>query len=361
MHRLMQWGWNEFFQEQFERIVDRGQVPARVAGENRGLYRLLGEAGESRGELAGRFHGESSDVSRWPAVGDWVLASGWGEDRARIEAVLAERTRICRGTAGHAHARRDQILAANVDTAFIVTTAGREWSLRRLERYLALVWESGASPVVVFNKIDLTADPEAFRTDIESVAVGVPVLLTSGARGDGLARLESQLKPGATAVFLGSSGVGKSTLVNALLGRPRQRVGAVRAGDGRGRHSTTSRELIRLAGGALLIDTPGLRQVALGQSAPLRSRDRVWRRRTARTELPLPRLPPPDGAGLRRCEAEQAGRLDAQRLDSYRKLERERDYLESRESSVSRADRLRRTKILMKAQKRFYRDKGKAE
>jgi ribosome biogenesis GTPase len=225
---------------------------------------------------------------------------------------------------------------------------------------MAVAWESGARPVVVLNKSDLVEEPESWRASIESVALGVPVLITSGVRGDGISILEDQLRPGETAAFVGSSGVGKSTLINALAGEERQRVAPVRTSDGRGRHSTTSRRLIALSGEAILIDTPGLREVQLGEGATGLARAFAdvaalaaqCRFRDCRHEAE---------PGCAVLEAEAAGRIESERLESYRKLQRERGYLESRQNPAARAARLQKTKKLHKEQRRFYRERARDE
>lgn len=354
MHRLSELGWSPFFENQRSPSDAPEWIPGRVVEEGRGLYRLIAETGEGLAELAGKARLAAEEGERLPAVGDWVLAS-WPAGRARIERLLSARTRFSRGAAGAK--AQEQVLAANIDTAFLVTSCNRDFNLRRLERYLAAAWESGARPVVVLNKADLAEEPDAFRAEAESKLVGVPVLLASAAREEGIAALKERVSAGETAAFLGSSGVGKSSLINALLGSERQTVGAVRASDDRGRHNTTSRQLLMLPGGGAVIDTPGLRELRLWREGEGEGLDTAFqdvhslamgcRFRDCRHEAE---------PGCAVLEAAASGGLDSGRLEGYRKLEREQEFLESRQDPALRSARLKKFKRLIQSQRRFYKE-----
>jgi len=255
-------GWNQHWNESFTVHRDHGCEPGRILGQDRERYDVRDLHGESSAEVAGRFRHEARGPEDFPAVGDWVALRPRVHDGPRtIVAVLPRRTVFTRKQAGRETVA--QIVAANVDTAFVVAGLDGDFNLRRLERYLATVWDGGARPVIVLNKADLSADAAERVAEVEAVAPGVPVCAVSATSGQGLDTLAPWLLGGTTVVLLGSSGVGKSTLVNALLGAARQKTGAVRECDSRGRHTTTRRELLPLPGGAWLIDTPGIKELQL--------------------------------------------------------------------------------------------------
>jgi ribosome biogenesis GTPase / thiamine phosphate phosphatase len=255
-------GWSDELEHAFEQHAADGLVPARVTVQNRGLYLVAGDDGELQAELTGRLRHEAAAGGAVPAVGDWVaLHPPQGEGRATIAAVLPRRTKLSRKMPDREV--EEQVLAANVDVIFLVTSLNRELKLRRLERYLATAWESGASPVILLTKSDLADDADERRLEVESIAFGVPVHVVSAVTRDGLAELPPYLAGHRTAVFLGSSGVGKSTLINALAGEEIQAIGEIRESDDRGRHTTTRRELLVLPDGGIVIDTPGMRELQL--------------------------------------------------------------------------------------------------
>ena len=237
-----------------------GLCTGRVIAQQRGLYRIATAEGERMAGVSGRLRHEALSPSDYPAVGDFVLADTQTGGDAVIRSVLPRRSSFVRRAAGDSH--QEQVVAANVDTVFLCMSLNRDFSLRRLERDLAVAWESGASPVVVLTKADLCADTRRYALEAERVAVGVPVLVTASLAEDGLDALAPYLRSGRTVAFIGSSGVGKSTMINRLLGEARQTTGGLR-GDDRGRHTTTSREIFQLPGGALLLDTPGMREMGM--------------------------------------------------------------------------------------------------
>jgi ribosome biogenesis GTPase len=244
-------GWNPELAEQLE----PGLEPGRVVAAHRAAYDVQTAAGSVRTRLPGRLVHESIDV----AVGDWVgLADGL------IRAVLPRRSAIVRQAAGRTSEK--QTLAANVDLAFIVTSLGPELEPRRIERYLVTIWESGAVPEIVLTKADRVDDPWEQVAAVEAVAVGIPIHVVSALTGQGCEALRARLGPGVTAVLIGSSGVGKSTLVNRFAGSERMAVKETRADDDEGQHTTSHRQLIELPGGGLVIDTPGIRELQLWDS-----------------------------------------------------------------------------------------------
>ncbi len=238
-----------------------GLAPARVAVEHRSQYELYSAQGPLAAVLAGKLRYTAGDKLGLPAAGDWVAAAPRPEGEATIHGVVTRRSAFTRQAAGRE--KGPQVVAANSDVAFAVTSCTAEFNPRRLERYLAAAWDSGATPVVVLSKADLATAPESFADAARQVAGAVPVILTSAATGLGLDQLAAALRDHKTGALLGSSGVGKSTIINRLLGEERLRAGGVRAKDGKGRHTTTHRELIELPGGGLVLDTPGMRQLAV--------------------------------------------------------------------------------------------------
>jgi ribosome biogenesis GTPase / thiamine phosphate phosphatase len=328
---LEELGWDAGTASALDELQDDNLFPARVAAQHRGEYVLLTEEGELRAKAAGRLLYDREIGGELPAVGDWV-----GVRRpATIAAILPRRSAFIRKTAGQSSV--EQVLASNVDVAFLLAGVDDDFSLRRLERYLTTAWESGAEPVIVLTKADLLLDIDAAVLSAESVAIAVPVHPISNITGEGVEALDSYLSPGRTVVLLGSSGVGKSSLLNRLAGQEVMKTKAI-AADGTGRHTTTHRELVLLPNGGMAIDTPGLRELQFWEgdigaafediealAAECRFRD------CAHTLEP----------GCAVLAAVDNGTLELHRLRSWRKLQRE---LESIAARTDRRLRLARKK-----------------
>ena len=349
MYDLTSLGWGPFFAAAFERHEQEGLRPARVAVEHHGFYSLLTAEGDRGGIPSGRLKFEGEE----PAVGDWVAVDELaGERKAVIHAVLPRRTKFSRKEPWKRTV--EQVVAANVDVVFLVSGLGHDFNVRRLERYLTAAWSSGAEPVIVLTKADLVEPAESVLEAAE-VAFGLPIHPISSVTGEGLDALEPYLSPGRTVALLGSSGVGKSTLVNRLLGSERLATAELRA-DGRGRHTTTRRELVQLPGGALLLDTPGMRELQLwadedalegsfSDVAALAAECRF-------ADCGHEREP---GCAIRAALAD--GRLSPERWDSHLRIQRELRALEVRQDA-------RMTSEARKERRRFaraIRERGRIE
>jgi ribosome biogenesis GTPase len=351
-------GWDDARAEQFRPHAAEGLVPGRVSVQHRGAYDVVTELGELRCDVRGRLYDESSSAADLPAVGDWVAASARPDERSgTIEALLPRRTRFSRKTAWQA--AEEQVLAANVDVVFLVTSLNEDFDLRRLERYLTLARESGALPVVVLTKADLHADPGSALADAESVAMGVPVIAVSNVTGEGLDTVRSYLQPGVTAALLGSSGVGKSTLVNTLAGTELLATQTIRD-DGKGRHTTVRRELILLPSGALVIDTPGMRELQLwiadeGLEETFEDVTSLFER-CRFSDCAHDREP---GCAVKEAIAD--GSLDPERWTSYLKLEAELAHLERRLDRRAAAEERRRWKAMSADARLAARLKGRRD
>ena len=328
MHALQHLGWTDSHSTEFEPHAGEGYLPARVAAQHRGAYVLYSELGELRADLAGRLAHEAAGPGDLPAVGDWVaIAARPEEGAATIHAVFARRTKFSRKVT--LRAAEEQVLAANVDAVFLLMSLNEDFNLRRLERYIATAWESGAAPVIVLTKTDLAPDYALRVLEVEAIAFGVPVHAISNLTGDGLELVRAHLAPGRTIALLGSSGVGKSTLVNTLAGEELLATQPIREGDGEGRHTTTHRQLVLLPGGGLVLDTPGMRELQLWDSA-----DGVSETFSDVEDLAAQcrftdcahKTEP--GCAVQAAIAD--GTLPFARWDSYKKLQRELAHLERR-------------------------------
>jgi ribosome biogenesis GTPase / thiamine phosphate phosphatase len=315
-------GWTDELEAAMTTHAERGFEPARVVAEHRGGYYVRGERDDRLAHARGKLR-DHEILGGMPAVGDWVAVCDAPGGRAAIEAMLPRRTKISRKTPWLK--AEEHTLVANVDTVFLVAGLDGDFNARRLERYLVTAWDSGADPVIVLTKLDVCTDDEQIA-EAEAVAIGVPVVAMSNVTNEGLDRVREHLAPARTAALLGSSGVGKSTLVNKLAGRELMRTGELRR-DGRGRHVTRHRQLHVLRDGAILVDTPGLRELQLWEGdvdsafadiAALAAQCR-FNDCGHQTE---------PGCAVNGALA--TGALSRERMRSYRKLERELRAIEAR-------------------------------
>jgi ribosome biogenesis GTPase len=352
---INQYGWSDALSQLFAPHAARGFVPGRVVVQRRGHDGLITPDGEASATISGRLAHEA-DEGGYPVAGDWVACAPSGDGSAVIHAVLPRQTAFSRKAAGVGQAA--QIVAANVDVAVLVAALNADFNPRRLERYLAVAWQSGAKPLVVLTKADLCPDVDEALAGSRALAIGVEVMAVSATTGEGMDALDALLLPGETAVLVGSSGAGKSTLVNALAGQILMDTGGIREDDGRGRHTTTHRELVRLPSGALILDTPGMRELGLldadeGVSATFEDIDGLAEQcrfhDCGHTNEP----------GCAINAALEDGSLDADRWQSYRKLLREAAFADRKEDRVARQAERQKWVQISKAQRAGRKQKEK--
>ncbi|MCC5638362.1 ribosome small subunit-dependent GTPase A [Nostoc sp. CHAB 5844] len=340
-------GWSEFFAHSFATYDEQGFSVGRVAIEYRNTYIVYSEQGELTAEITGKLRHQATQAQDFPAVGDWVVIQvRESEGRATIHGILPRKSKFSRKTIGSKTA--EQIVAANVDTVFLVCGLDGDFNPRRIERYLILAWESGANPVIVLNKADLCNSLEESVFEVEAVAVGVPILVLSATTNQGLDALKTYLQPGQTVALLGSSGVGKSTITNQLKEIAVQAVQPVRKGDDRGRHTTTNRELILLPTGGLIIDTPGMREIQIWAGdeslqetfADIEALAAECRFRNCQHNCE-------PGCAVQQALLE--GELDDSRFLSYQKLQKELNYLVRKQDQRAQLAEKERWKKIHKA------------
>jgi ribosome biogenesis GTPase len=331
---------------------------ARVSVQYRDIYKVITGYGEIQAEVSGKFMHTAGGADNYPAVGDWVMVdrSDDAAGNAIIHHVLSRESSFVRQAAGNGYER--QVVAANIDTVFICMSLNNDYNLRRLERYLSIAWESRAVPVIVLTKSDLCYDLDLKLCAIESVAPGVDILVTSSLTGDGYDHIREYLQPGKTVAFIGSSGVGKSTLINKLMGREVLVTREIRADD-RGRHTTTHRQLLVLPGGGIVIDTPGMRELQMA-GADLSSSFADIEELAARCRFNDCQHESEPHCAVKQAIAE--GVLSSKRLESYRKLQKELTFAERK--STMTLEQAQKQKIIdmmgsLKACKEFQKTNRK--
>ncbi|MEK5330888.1 MULTISPECIES: ribosome small subunit-dependent GTPase A [unclassified Lysinibacillus] len=352
--KLTTLGFSTYFEEQVTAFKEESKlancVPARVTLEHKHSYRVLAEEGEWLATVAGHFAYTSVAREDYPAVGDWVLVEKMaGEEKAIIHKLFNRKSVFSRKVAGQEI--KEQIVASNVDIVLLVMSLNADFNIRRLERYLVAAWDSGAKPVIVLTKADLCEDISSMVREVELVAFGVDIFVTSARSGEGITAIQNLFTEGVTGALLGSSGAGKSTLMNALSGEELMKVSGIREDDAKGRHTTTHRELIVLPSGGCLIDTPGMRELQLwDQSESLSSsfRDIEEFAAACRYRDCTHHMEP-------HCAVQQAikdGALEQSRLQSYFKLQKELAFIERKTNMQAKLNEQRKWKQIAKGMKK---------
>lgn len=340
-----------------EAAMHEGLYPGRVLSQAKDLYKVVSADGELLAEVSGKLRFEAESITDFPAVGDFVMMDRTKDDNgnAIIHAVLSRKSAFVRKAAGNTG--EEQVVASNIDLVFICASLNNDFNLRRLERYLSIAWDSGAIPAVVLTKADLCDDAQARMQEAEAVAIGVDIMLSSALDTDGYAQVAERVRPGQTIAFIGSSGVGKSTLINRLMGEARMDTQGLR-NDDKGRHTTTRRELILLENGAMVIDTPGMRELGM-ESADL-----------GKAFVDIDQLAEQcrfsdcthsNEPGCAVQAAIQEGALSEERLASYRKLKKEIRYdgMNSRQIESTKLNEMFSSVGGMKNFRKFVKEKNK--
>ncbi len=321
-------GWNNFFRQHFAEYIDSGFIPARISQEHRSVYKLISNNGELTAEISGKYRYQTSEKADFPSVGDWVAVELIEDDKAIIHNLLPRKNKFSRKVPGTNTI--EQVLVANIDKLFIVCGLDTGRNPRRIERYLTIAWDNEMTPVVVLNKTDLCDDPDNEIAEAKAVAFGIPVIPVSAKTGEGIELLKENIKPTETITLLGSSGVGKSSIINAVLGEQQLKTGDVRDFDKKGRHTTTHREMILLPDSGIIIDTPGMRELQLwGDEEGLEQTFEDIEELTASCKFNDCRHNGEPGCAI--AGAIDIGSLDPKRFNSYLKMQKELRHLERRQ------------------------------
>ncbi|MCD4656211.1 MAG: ribosome small subunit-dependent GTPase A [Planctomycetes bacterium] len=353
---LIDFGWNDKFAQQFNELEHPDLTPARVAREDRNQYLLYTTQGGISGEVTGKFLNNHVNRSDFPAVGDWVAAEILSEeDKAMIHAVLPRRSKFSRKLKGNT--TEEQVLASNIDTLFIVNGLDDDYNIRRIERYLTLVWNSGAEPIIVLNKADICSNLDEITAEVLGISFGVPVMPVSAVENIGFDELRKHLKHGKTSAFIGSSGVGKSSIINCLLGESRQKVKEVRAWRQRGQHTTTSRELFLCDNLGMLIDSPGIRELQLwandeSLTTTFEDIDEFTQKCKFRD---CQHINEPGCAVLQALEDDE---LDYSRYESYLKQQKELKYLDRKQNIHAQKQETLKWKKIKKSMRKRYKKRN---
>ncbi len=342
-------GWNERISVFYEEFKDKG-IPARIASQYKNMYKLFYENGELLGEITGKMLYEEEI----PATGDWVTITNIENGRCIINKILPRYTKFSRKEAGLK--TREQVISANIDTVFIVMALNQDYNLNRLERYISAAWDSGAEPVIILSKSDLANDIMERIKEVEETALySIEVYAVSSFTEEGIKNLDKYFKEGKTVSLLGSSGAGKSTLINVFLGKDIQKTNTIREDDGKGRHTTTTRDLILLENGAVVIDNPGMREFQLWDDESLKSTFQDIE--NIAEECKFKDCTHMHEPGCAVIKAVEEGTLDLKRFENYKKLLKESQYLNSKKEKSAAAVEKEKWKDITKYQKKLKNNK----